>query len=739
MMSASARVFRGQLRTLLVFALVWLAVWPAHAQLCTPLETNDYVVMNGAPAPQVIVPLRPKPLVTELSAVVTRVVLNDKPRPTSRLGFKAVYDASNRQLALTIDPNSSSLLAPGVYKVTVELTGKVPPPKVVAAPRASAADAAGPAADAAPDAGTPEEPALTTQLFALQLILPPGRLAAVPPIKLSYDRLPGEDDVPPRSVKLSELSGMTNLSALSVRQPEPATNGDWQTDAHFDTPDAGTTLAAGTERDVRLEGHGFPLGVTKGQLVIQARELEQPLTVPFEVKARLHEFIIILVFFVSGLIGWFVRHYLKQAEARAVIEAQLAPLRHKATQEAAINTDLSRVQALKSADDAVAEALKGKDQAELTAKVGALKAALDAAVAARATAVNDELKLVGALSKLLTTRWDLPEAAASKLAATGALVAAAETALIAGDVREAMRIRGLARADIDKACEATGAWIEQAKPRLTSITPTPERSLPALIRSKVEAAAASAAEKLDACGVFDPAVQEAAAQVAAAEAYLRAAHSARSALRSVVSTLANGFEVAARETLAVLQAAGKTEQELKAMSDALDLDVSGEPLPALQALSGGITAFTSALRAFVGNTAEAKAKLESGDYLGALRANAVAAPQNISSSSRWADAALLRLVAPVSKELEAGERERYVVQMPQPSDPVAFAQARLESARLRGGLVSAAILAVVTWAVYRDAWVGTWGDILGVAVVAFFSDFTLDAVVGTLEKLRKPA
>ncbi len=52
-------------------------------------------------------------------------------------------------------------------------------------------------------------------------------------------------------------------------------------------------------------------------------------------------------------------------------------------------------------------------------------------------------------------------------------------------------------------------------------------------------------------------------------------------------------------------------------------------------------------------------------------------------------------------------------------------------------VVSAAILAVVAWVVYRGAWVGTVNDFVAVTVAGFFTDFTLDAVLDTVGKLRK--
>jgi hypothetical protein len=64
--------------------------------------------------------------------------------------------------------------------------------------------------------------------------------------------------------------------------------------------------------------------------------------------------------------------------------------------------------------------------------------------------------------------------------------------------------------------------------------------------------------------------------------------------------------------------------------------------------------------------------------------------------------------------------------------------------RPRRGVVSElssplSIMTVVAWALYRDAWVGIANDVVGVAAVAFLTDFTLDAVVDAVSKLKKLA
>src|SRR5690349_15276363 len=409
----------GSFRAFFVIALVWLAAAPSRAQVVTPLPESNFTVMNGAKAPQLVVPLRPLQGVSNVSASLRRVTVNDIPRPTSLVGFVAKYVEPERQLSVEVDGNLSGGLVPGVYELSVELEGKPP-----------AGDTSG-----GKPGGGPAEPKRVTQVLQLQLNVPPARLAPIPPIKLSYERGYGQD-VPERSIVLAELSGITTLTSLSVLQTERATNGEWQTDARFKASGALATLGAGQTAEVTLAGTEFPLGITKGQVVVSSRQLDQPVIVPFEVKARLCSVFIIPVFLVVGIIGWLVRYGLRQLEARAVIEARLAPLLRKVVQVKLV-AEPQIQSALADAEKAVAEALQGSDQSVLEAKVAALQVELDRAVAAHASAIGEGFKTAAELERLLNTPWDLPSGAAEQIAGAGPLVAEVKAALVADDVARA--------------------------------------------------------------------------------------------------------------------------------------------------------------------------------------------------------------------------------------------------------------------------------------------------------------
>src|SRR6185503_18524232 len=108
-----------------------------------------------------------------------------------------------------------------------------------------------------------------------------------------------------------------------------------QVDAKLVAKEVPASLPAGGTQAVKLEGNLFPIGAARGQIVIEADELEKPILVPFEIRTRVYEWIIPLVFLLFGLLGWYVRHRLRDQEVRAELRAQLAPLRKRVAQQIA--------------------------------------------------------------------------------------------------------------------------------------------------------------------------------------------------------------------------------------------------------------------------------------------------------------------------------------------------------------------------------------------------------------------
>ena len=76
---------------------------------------------------------------------------------------------------------------------------------------------------------------------------------------------------------------------------------------------------------------------------------------------------------------------------------------------------------------------------------------------------------------------------------------------------------------------------------------------------------------------------------------------------------------------------------------------------------------------------------------------------------------------------------------PRAVDSIVLAQQRLRTLQYLRGFLSAGILSVAAWVAYRGSWWGTVNDLAGLAVVAFFTDFTIDAVVNAVTALKKPA
>jgi hypothetical protein len=710
-------------------ASLWGTV--ARAQLVAPPAASEYQLANGAAAPQVVVRLAPVEGAADIKARVARALLGDKPRPTGQPGFTADYLDKELHLDIqripVLDRKGGSerqvYLRAGTYKVVVDLTGTV----AVAAQDKEAGAAKG------------KKRVPRTLSVELQIVLRPAKLTAIPSIKVVHDRFPWPFEThPSRIVTLTEESEVTNLTRLRIHPSEQATSGDWQVEAGFNA-NAPDELGAGESVAVMLEGHDFPLGTTKGQLAIEADQLEQPAMIPFEVKARVYSGFIILVFLGGGLCGWAVRHRLRNTEARAVIEAQLAPLLQKADAEEDINDDVSKQSAIEQARNEVTEALEGTDQVALQTKVNALGDTIKSAAEARMQIVNGLFKVTDSLKKTLTTAWDMPEETADPIAAAVRDVALAERGLVRQDTKAAAAALTSARNQIDLAGATVNAWLERAHTSTRRLSnPDTTMPAPAAVRVEANALVTLVIQKLAAAGLYDQTRNRGFAELASAlEPFLRAAHEARSELRRLVGTVVPAFAVEAHAAMDALKTAGKTEAEMAALSATIPIKSDTDPADAVRIVGDAMTAFVSALRPLL-QGAEATTQLESGNFVKAVNLS-LGGGTNISAiaNERRVLLAGQPLAAPREPQRPAGDA--LVAPQPPALDPIILAESHLAKVRVVRGIVVASIMAVAAWAIYRDSWIGTLGDVFGMGVVAFFTDFTVDAVVDALGKVKKPA
>jgi hypothetical protein len=221
---------------------------------------------------------------------------------------------------------------------------------------------------------------------------------------------------------------------------------------------------------------------------------------------------------------------------------------------------------------------------------------------------------------------------------------------------------------------------------------------------------------------------------------LTAAHEANISLRQLAGVAATDLRSELDQVVRALRAAGKDPSKLATIAaglPTLDGDVSATQLAHLvQALRETYEQLKPLIQ-----KAEPAQLLAEGRF-GAAVVKELTQSNLLSPNMKVTDAA--PGVAPETATLGTkamGAAARLATPAPSPLLIVRSneerALAQLQELNILRGLVSGALMAVVTWVLYRDSWVGTPGDFTGVAAFAFFSDFTLQSALDAAGKVKK--
>lgn len=674
---------------------------PAQPAIIEPLALTSYQLQTVAP-PQVKVSLMAKEGVTDLRAQLVAVTFDDKPRPTTN----AAFDVALKNGVLEISVRFDLVRDPGTYGVQVRLTGSTK--------------------------GADGKATTVQQTIALQLVLSPAKLRTIPTLVVTSYRVAG-DKVVTASIKLAELSRVTGLTNLHIEQLDRAIEDNAQIDAELAAEDAPTGLAAGGRIPVTLKGAGFPIGTSTGQLIITADQLAEPVVVAYEIRSKRYTWLILPWFLIFGVTGWLVRHLLKNAEARAELGARLEPLRRQARAQIATHPDPEQILALTNLERNVTDALDGRDQARLEAAAEALRKGLEKALAERAAFVNEKAKQVMALRQGLTPAWKLPDGADLRVALPQ--LAEAEAALVADRPKDAIEFLEPVHATIDKVGKAVNAWRVRAEQTVKALPEALART-PGSIRQPVTTAAATAQSKLDAVLRYD--VAQRPEPIAT---YLRAVHELHDTLAQLGGLLHVGLTEEVRATVAMAKKVGMEQPAIDEIAEAGALaEPPEDPAEACGKAAKATRAFHDAVEKHIKET-EAKKLLAAGRYADAIQKQA-----ELAEGFQKAPPIAHQLQVPEAVRDQAFARTTVpdvpvgfaVVSMhPRAVDPVALARTHLQKIRFLRGFVSATALSLVTWAVYRGSWTGSHGDLVGLAVVAFFTDFTVDALFQAMTALKK--
>lgn len=556
-----------------------------------------------------------------------------------------------------------------------------------------------------------------TQTVTLKVNVIAPKLRALTPIVINETAcVPWGTESVTGTVRLAELSKRSQFTMVSVEQSPVESGGTFALVA-------GQTIAPGGTLPVTLSGTGFETGTTKGSLSVSAKELAEPIVVAYEVRVKVHEIYIAICFLVFGFIGWLVRHFLKEREASATFRTQVEPLRQLVTKEKArVSAETARK--LETARVALDTAIAAGDQVKAQAAADALKAALDAAIGARAKRIEELWQVVTTLRQVGPS-WDIP----ADLARLKVTLDDVEDALADTDERRASEI-------LDGVVPILAASIRRWADETTQALATAGDKLalaPAASRTDIAALVADARKKVAAVPAYDPVKPPSLAE------YLPPVHDARRTVRRVAELAEAALRHEVNETAAALRKIDKEAAAAAVTSAGSFAPGTDEPTTRVLLLGKALEAFRDEVKKHVDD--ESVAFLKEGKYAAAVL-NTHALATNADSRPQISAA-----IASVQKQIETVQLSaldpkalaKAVVPVVQRAvDPVKLAQRELVRWRFGNGIVSAALLSAGAWLIYRGSWVGTIDDFVKVAAVAFFSDFTVTAVVDALGKL-KPA
>ncbi len=619
-----------------------------------------------------------------------------------------------------------------------------------AAAGAAAAAAAGNAAVAAP-AGEP-------QRLTLRLIVPAATLRPLDPILVERElSLFGDAAISQPTITLRETSALSPLR-LSASQDGALTADDHLVSSQITLGDlpAIDPGMAGTAT-LTLRGR-FPIGTTRGNLLLTAPELVTPFVVPVEIRTRRASWLVPLLFLVGAAVGFLWRTLL--ASRRVSLAAELAASELRARIVAFLDTQprdwATDLIALRDALDA----LDARTAATVTQAEAALKTALEL----RAAHVHNLVQRVQAGLVATRSPWRLPMGLDLLEGAThyGAAYEQLQHRAFGDAIARGQRGASAVDTVLDR-CRSWASELARVLGRVKDGVPGCPWPAHASVDAAVAAAitALAAAEAAMASPQIELAALTAEAALASAQAAitrLQAMHAAARAAGELAKTLAEALDQARRSMPATL-----------APTVAADL-MSAATLPsrpsdrAEEAIKDGLAA-CARLAEIAAAAAHAiyprelpdavSAALADGKYVEALAPRPAAPPQGDGRGAPVAARLAAPTPPPASMLAPPGAPSRRAaavataVIMPLDTAAPAPVTAARTAQQLHAALdhvawlrwaIGAAVTSAAAWVLYGEAFVGTGVEMFAVFAAGFLTDLTTDtAIEGLLGKLKPPA
>jgi hypothetical protein len=614
-------------------------------------------------------------------------------------------------LALTVD--YTVVKRPGTYHLTFELTETRRDPK--AAPR--------------------------RQRITVDLVHPSAKLRIPSPLVIVQTvGLWGPPEVAPETITISEESRKSRAVVQFSTVSGPTHDGE-SVSGSIAFKDAVVAPGKAVKATPELT-NSFPIGASKATLAVRADQIDDTTVFDVEVRSKRDPKLIFPIVLISALLGWLLRVYLKRKEDFLALVQQADKLVTLLQAERGMALPDDRTE-LDQSMGRLNLASAGDDEDEVTAAMAVGNQRLTASQQHRAAWRTEALASLGKIQATLATPWRLPIDA--DLPALRAEADAAIAAARLGDIRAAGATTAALSTALSAFITPGRSWAQSAVNALTAA----ENSLGTTFGSDPRPSAAAATTTLAAAIELDAATSP------GADA-LPILHAARSRLVDYARDTAWRLDNLAADVVDALAAPAHATTLRKAAQLAGDPDAN--PVLVTDGVREVVGRFTAALNTSIhaiipGASEEVRtsitAHLRQQQFVAAAqKAHDEAAKPKTNRREISSGPEEEEKLSPASRQPRPVQTQDVVVTSPVERVVVQSQTETVEARRVRTlrrlmqtrilrGAVAALVGAVGATLLYHDSFVGTASEILGLAAVAFMSDFTLESAFDAILKHKE--
>jgi len=215
---------------------------------------------------------------------------------------------------------------------------------------------------------------MAPQTLELEIVHPTAKLMPIAPLVVEEVDciLRFCSDINGTPLIMSETSGLSRLTGITLKPLDFFGESSQLVRGSITFDNAPHTLAPRTSASITytLQGN-FPLGITRGNAVISAPQLTDPLLVTFEVHKRLAPWYVLIVIAIGLLLGWVSRTRLQNEILLNEMRLKGCDLQAAIEHEIRHRTDADFQAALTEPLATLSAAIRGRDVSQLTNAINA--------------------------------------------------------------------------------------------------------------------------------------------------------------------------------------------------------------------------------------------------------------------------------------------------------------------------------------------------------------------------------